>query len=105
MDSNHRPLPCQGSALTRLSYGPTWNGGGTRAIPPEATLRVIAQGGETPATSGPCRYSNRRQSPPASRSSSASSVSKSLFIGLPFGKPLPTIGRQEAAAPKNRRSE
>src|SRR5438094_889672 len=22
MDSNHRPLPCQGSALTRLSYGP-----------------------------------------------------------------------------------
>ena len=23
MDSNHRPLPCQGSALTRLSYGPT----------------------------------------------------------------------------------
>src|SRR3989442_794633 len=23
MDSNHRPLPCQGSALSRLSYGPT----------------------------------------------------------------------------------
>jgi hypothetical protein len=23
MDSNHRPLPCQGSALTGLSYGPT----------------------------------------------------------------------------------
>jgi hypothetical protein len=24
MDSNHRPLPCQGSALDQLSYGPTW---------------------------------------------------------------------------------
>src|SRR5579863_7472375 len=24
MDSNHRPHPCQGCALTRLSYGPTW---------------------------------------------------------------------------------
>jgi hypothetical protein len=23
MDSNHRPLPCQGSALDPLSYGPT----------------------------------------------------------------------------------
>src|SRR3954452_20514828 len=23
MDSNHRPLPCQGSALDQLSYGPT----------------------------------------------------------------------------------
>jgi hypothetical protein len=22
MDSNHRPLPCQGSALDQLSYGP-----------------------------------------------------------------------------------
>jgi hypothetical protein len=33
MDSNDRPLPCQGSALTRLSYGPTWELFGQRAIP------------------------------------------------------------------------
>ena len=26
MDSNHRPLPCQGSALDQLSYGPTCDG-------------------------------------------------------------------------------
>ena len=28
MDSNHRPLPCQGSALDQLSYGPTRDGCG-----------------------------------------------------------------------------
>jgi hypothetical protein len=52
MDSNHRPLPCQGSALTRLSYGPTsndcdFNSNGRRAIramfgsrPQHALVRV-----------------------------------------------------------------
>src|SRR5437868_15363455 len=37
MDSNHRPLPCQGSALDQLSYGPakrlSVNSTGRRAIP------------------------------------------------------------------------
>lgn len=40
MDSNHRPHPCQGCALTRLSYGPTgwlrFNSTGWRVI--RATL-------------------------------------------------------------------
>ena len=41
MDSNHRPLPCQGSALDQLSYGPAANirasdSNGCEAIP--ATL-------------------------------------------------------------------
>jgi hypothetical protein len=37
MDSNHRPLPCQGSALDQLSYGPADPTGGL------TTWRAIAR--------------------------------------------------------------
>src|SRR5215472_7043229 len=58
MDSNHRPLPCQGSALDQLSYGPAGNDPFNSNGPPIITatfLRHRAAGSAGQRVFEPCQ--------------------------------------------------